>query len=232
MAEKKIIPYTSGAEKLENDKKACLAMLKPEFLPMIGKAYEMLFDALIQKCKLDETFDTMVNQQHKTWQRAMLYAEQKVKDSLNPTEEQKKLARAGQPIMAPVDMDTMVSYVEAYYRLDDKAEWEKKEKNEKSFKERLEKAKAQSEAKPKKKSDKKKSEKADKQNNSPAQMSIMDFFSTSPNDDKDADNSVEVTKTENVPAKIQKADKAEKEEKEEKPALEQMDIMSFLGMRE
>ena len=60
----------------------------------------------------------------------------------------------------------------------------------------------------------------------------MDFFSTSPNDDKDADNSVEVTKTENVPAKIQKADKAEKAEKEEKPALEQMDIMSFLGMGE
>ena len=228
MAKEKIITYASGAEKLENDKKTCLAMLKPEVLPMMGKAYEMLFDTLIQKCKLDENLDTMVNQQHKTWQRAMLYAEQKVKDSLNPTEEQKKLARAGQPIMAPVDMDTMVSYVEAYYRLDDKAEWEKKEKNEKSFKERLEKAKAQSEAKPKKKSDKK-SEKIDKQNNSPAQMSIMDFFTTSPNDDKDADNSVEVTKTESVPAKIKKADKAEKEAK---PALEQMDIMSFLGMGE
>ena len=229
MAEEKIITYSNGAEKLENDKKACLAMLKPEFLPMMGKAYEMLFDTLIQKCKSDENLDTMVNQQHKTWQRAMLYAEQKVKDSLNPTEEQKKLARAGQPIMAPVDMDTMVSYVEAYYRLDDKAEWEKKEKNEKALKERLEKAKAQSEAKSKKKTDKKKSEKADKQSSAPAQMSIMDFFNMNEDDNKDTDKSVETTETKNVPANIQKAAKAKKEDK---PALEQMDIMSFLGMGE
>lgn len=229
MAEEKIITYASGAEKLENDKKTCLAMLKPEFLPMMGKAYEMLFDTLIQKCKSDENLDTMANQQHKTWQRAMLYAEQKVKDSLNPTEEQKKLARAGQPIMAPVDMDTMVSYVEAYYRLDDKAEWEKKEKNEKALKERLEKAKAQSEAKSKKKTDKKKSEKADKQSSAPAQMSIMDFFNMNEDDNKDTDKSVETTETKNVTANIQKAAKAKKEDK---PELEQMDIMSFLGMGE
>lgn len=128
----------SGVDKLENEKKEYMSMVKADAPNVMVQAYEMLFSAIIQRCNADADFDAMVGQPQKTWSKAMEYAAEKVRDSLNPSDEQKRLARAGQPIMAPVDMDTMVSYVEEYYMLDDRAEYEKEKLEKKKREERIE----------------------------------------------------------------------------------------------
>lgn len=128
----------SGVNKLENEKKEYISMIKPGVPSVMVQAYEMLFSAIIQRCNADTDFDAMVGQPQKTWPKAMEYAEEKVRDSLNPSDEQKRLARSGQPIMAPVDMDTMISYVEEYYMLDDRAEYDKEILEKKKRAEKME----------------------------------------------------------------------------------------------
>lgn len=127
----------TGKEKLAKERDSYIAMLKPDAAPVMAQAYKMLFDTFINKCETDQGYDALVSQPQKSWAKAMKYAEEQVKASLNPTDEQKRLARAGQPIMAPVDMDTMVSYIDAYYHVDDKEEYEKQLKLEQERKARL-----------------------------------------------------------------------------------------------
>lgn len=165
----------SGVEKLKKERDSYLAMVKGGAPAVMTQAYEMLFSALIQKCEADADFDTKVGQEQKTWPKAMQYASDKVKESLDPSDEQKRLARAGQPIMASIDMDTMVSYVEAYYMLDDRAEYEKEKLEKKKRMEKLEEAKKKAQTKTSKEPATKKADKA-KGKNDGDQMFLFDIL--------------------------------------------------------
>jgi len=132
MADAGNIKFNTGIEKLEQEKKQCINTVSGKYKEVMEAQYDMIFSSIIERCKADEQLDAMVLQEHKTWGKCMKYCSEKAMLTSNPTDEQKRRARDGEPIAVPIPQETMFKWIEEYYRRDDKAEEEKAAKKKKA----------------------------------------------------------------------------------------------------
>ena len=120
--------YATGAEKLKAEENAVLESVVPEYKDIMAQQFGVLFDVLVKKADEDAAFNALVLQEHKSFKRAMKFAENKARTLRTPTEEEKKDARRGIPIVTPVSPEKVLEWIIDYYKVDDKEEYEKEMK--------------------------------------------------------------------------------------------------------
>lgn len=126
--EEKEPSYTTGTEKLKAEEAAILESVIPEYKDIMAKQFGMLFDVLVKKAEEDAGFNALVLQKHKSFKRAMKYAESKAKELRTPTDKEKQDARRGIPIVTPVSPEKVLEWIIDYYGVDDKKEYEEEMK--------------------------------------------------------------------------------------------------------
>lgn len=133
MADTGNIKFNTVAEKLEHEKKQFLATITADYKTVAETQCDMVFSAMIEKCKEDAGLEASVLQEHKTWGKCMAFLANKAYGIRKPSEEEKRLARSGEvPIAVPMSSEILFKWIEEYYRRDDKAEEEKAAKKKKA----------------------------------------------------------------------------------------------------
>lgn len=126
--------YETGEEKLKAEEDEILSSVDNQYKEVAKAQFGMVFDELIKKSKEDESFNSKVLLEHKSFARCMKYCGNKAMGLRNPSDKEKEDARNGSPIVTPVSSDLLFTWIYEYYDLDDKAEVEKEKANKKSSK--------------------------------------------------------------------------------------------------
>lgn len=116
---------------------------------------ELTIGYLLERCAEDEGLAQDVTQEHKTWEKCLVYIDGQVEAQMPKKEGVVRVA---------IRNETVYEWAEDYYRKDDKAEEEEKARKEAEWREKRKKEEAERAAQAKKRPAKKKENKAKKNN--------------------------------------------------------------------